>query len=718
MSDITANVVVSQPAQLFTLARSFKANANGKIYIGKIDTDPTQSENQIQVYLENEDGSHIPVAQPLIINAGGYPVYNGQIAKFVTVEGHSMALYNAYGVQEFYYPNVLGYDPDQFEQEWLNKIAAPDSYALFGTFESISQLKTFSAYATIKENGRIYVDSYYLGLGYGGGYFRWNSTSTDADDAGYTINPTGNTGAGRWKREGSALYTNRTVSIVEFGAKINDLTFDSVPAVNAAISYLNPMIDETYYYHQGGDVIIPNGQYGQNSTIYGAAQVRLIGTGGGTGFGYSRAGCTIFIVMDSMDRTKCLFDTAPLLLDGSGRYTRTDQMINAQTISNEYYGTYIEDLIFLGKDDTQCGVRDWHVSRAQFINVAVYGCKVAFWIDSCIDITLRDCFCHGYSYAGILLNQMTTLRMYGGYYTASPTATFATNTVQWFHQASSGSNKPYIAYVSTFMYAYASHEVDMFGVITEGNNRDFALFFSHNYNMFGGYTESLHINSSGDIGRRVFSHLVASTLTCTGTYFNHVSKDVICQSGNILDSATGGYIPGEVSRLEIIKPEVVEGFVAINQDLGYGNYNVIIDSEIPITKDLVTTLNAQRLYTARIINLSNQYTMQQPVLTQGSKTFTVAINNTIANGDYNIQMLMKNVAGTSSLNMKFDVLVGSTCTVTNFVSRSVNGTTALPAPTATFSGGVLTLTFTGNSTFYNQYRVRCVPSESRQIFTF
>lgn len=113
MSDITANVVVSQPAQLFTLARSFKANSNGKIYIGLIDEDPVNPANQIPVYLENEDGSHVPVAQPLIINAGGYPVYNGQIAKFVTVEGHSMAIYNAYGAQEFYYPNVLKYDPDQ-----------------------------------------------------------------------------------------------------------------------------------------------------------------------------------------------------------------------------------------------------------------------------------------------------------------------------------------------------------------------------------------------------------------------------------------------------------------------------------------------------------------------------------------------------------------------------------------------------------------------------
>ncbi|EPM9256584.1 phage head-binding domain-containing protein [Escherichia coli] len=110
---INANVVVSMPSQLFTMARSFKAVANGKIYIGKIDTDPVNPENQIQVYVENEDGSHVPVSQPIIINAAGYPVYNGQIAKFVTVQGHSMAVYDAYGSQQFYFPNVLKYDPDQ-----------------------------------------------------------------------------------------------------------------------------------------------------------------------------------------------------------------------------------------------------------------------------------------------------------------------------------------------------------------------------------------------------------------------------------------------------------------------------------------------------------------------------------------------------------------------------------------------------------------------------
>ncbi|WP_336186531.1 phage tailspike protein [Escherichia coli] len=122
MSDITANVVVSMPSQLFTMARSFKAVANGEIYIGKIDTDPVNPENRIQVYVENEDGSHVPVSQPIIINAAGYPVYNGQIAKFVTVQGHSMAVYDAYGAKQFYFPNVLKYDPDQLRGELSNKL--------------------------------------------------------------------------------------------------------------------------------------------------------------------------------------------------------------------------------------------------------------------------------------------------------------------------------------------------------------------------------------------------------------------------------------------------------------------------------------------------------------------------------------------------------------------------------------------------------------------
>ncbi|ENZ2850435.1 phage tailspike protein [Salmonella enterica] len=123
MTDITANVVVSNPRPIFTESRSFKAVANGKIYIGQIDTDPVNPANQIPVYIENEDGSHVQITQPLIINAAGKIVYNGQLVKIVTVQGHSMAIYDAYGSQVDYIANVLKYDPDQFKQQLEGQFA-------------------------------------------------------------------------------------------------------------------------------------------------------------------------------------------------------------------------------------------------------------------------------------------------------------------------------------------------------------------------------------------------------------------------------------------------------------------------------------------------------------------------------------------------------------------------------------------------------------------
>ncbi|EAY2062494.1 hypothetical protein AH562_04550 [Salmonella enterica] len=116
MSDIDAFVVVTNPRPVFTDSRTFKALPNGKIYIGDVDTDPVNPSNQVPVYIENEDGSFVQITQPLIINAAGKIVYNGQLAKVNTTGAHSMAVYDAYGVQVDYIPNALEYDPDQFSK--------------------------------------------------------------------------------------------------------------------------------------------------------------------------------------------------------------------------------------------------------------------------------------------------------------------------------------------------------------------------------------------------------------------------------------------------------------------------------------------------------------------------------------------------------------------------------------------------------------------------
>lgn len=255
MSDITANVVVSMPSQLFTMARSFKAVANGKIYIGQVDTDPVNPENQIQVYVENEDGSHVPVSQPIIINAAGYPVYNGQIAKFVTVQNHSMAVYDAYGAQQFYYPDLLKYSPDQLRAELSgpdgaslvgygdetvkdaldtlrSDLAADDGFRHIGNFLNLEALRDSMP---LVAGEIVYVASAASATAtekhYGGGYFQSfdNSTSQIADDGGIIIVPS--TGTLAWRR------INFTAYDMQFWGVKPDGVTDNAEAITKACGY-------------------------------------------------------------------------------------------------------------------------------------------------------------------------------------------------------------------------------------------------------------------------------------------------------------------------------------------------------------------------------------------------------------------------------------------------------------------------------------------------
>lgn len=212
MADIIPNVVVSMPNQLFTMPFKFASVFYGKIYIGKIDTDPTVPANQIQVYLENEDGTHIPVSQPIRTNAGGYPVYNGQVSKFVTVKGHSMKITDANGVQLFNFPNVLKYDPDQLRselsqdggaalvgsssgltvQEELDEIhGTVDGLSSSNGFSKIGRCQTVSDLRSIEPtvDGRIVsVVEHTAGKFVGGGMFQYVAGDvTSPDDNGWFI---------------------------------------------------------------------------------------------------------------------------------------------------------------------------------------------------------------------------------------------------------------------------------------------------------------------------------------------------------------------------------------------------------------------------------------------------------------------------------------------------------------------------------------------------
>lgn len=137
-----SDILVTSPYRPFTLPNQFKALFNGYVYCGTVDAvDPSNS--QVQVYKVNEDGSRIPVAQPLRTNAGGFLVYNGQPAKFVTDSNHSLLVRDSLGAQLWYAPDVSIADPDTAYQiigsqarEALRRSYAEAGYNLVdGSFE-------------------------------------------------------------------------------------------------------------------------------------------------------------------------------------------------------------------------------------------------------------------------------------------------------------------------------------------------------------------------------------------------------------------------------------------------------------------------------------------------------------------------------------------------------------------------------------------------------
>lgn len=107
MSDISASIALTNPRPLFTDTRSFRALANGRVFVGIPDTDPTIPGNQIPVYIENEDGSHVQIQQPLIINSAGMIVYGGQVVKIVMTQNYSIAIYNQYNTLVDYVPDFF-----------------------------------------------------------------------------------------------------------------------------------------------------------------------------------------------------------------------------------------------------------------------------------------------------------------------------------------------------------------------------------------------------------------------------------------------------------------------------------------------------------------------------------------------------------------------------------------------------------------------------------
>lgn len=143
-----ADILVTSPYRPFTLPSQFKAVFNGFIYCGTVDAvDPSNS--QVQVYKANEDGSRIPVAQPLRTNAGGFLVYNGQPAKFVTDSNHSLLVRDSLGAQVWYAPDVRVADPENLATDLTSNGGA----AIIGSESGLNVQQQIGRYITVRPAG-------------------------------------------------------------------------------------------------------------------------------------------------------------------------------------------------------------------------------------------------------------------------------------------------------------------------------------------------------------------------------------------------------------------------------------------------------------------------------------------------------------------------------------------------------------------------------------
>lgn len=253
-----ANVVISSPAQQFMRTDIFQSLFHGKIYIGQIDKDPTDEANQISVYIQQEDGSLLEVPQPLRTNAAGYPVYNGKIVKFVTTQGHSMALYDASDVLMAYYDNVLKYDPDQFS----GVVGNPDGLKVIGRAESVAQLRQIVGVP----DQWINVAAYTKGTHTGGGFFYWVNDISATDDGGmfFRVNASGG-----WRRD---MPNTDTLNIYHFGAPADGVT-DAMPAIQLMHAWSQKMasglgLSGTY----GPGIQLPPGKFAISSMDLGTSE--------------------------------------------------------------------------------------------------------------------------------------------------------------------------------------------------------------------------------------------------------------------------------------------------------------------------------------------------------------------------------------------------------------------------------------------------------------
>ena len=173
---------------------------NGEIYVGNPDTDPTIPANQKQVTAKQEDGTQVPIAQPVSTNSGGYAVDSAGNPVVLLVDGnYSIRVNDRLGRLALEQSNVNEGVPLTANDigRGLDKIPL-NSYLRVSTIEKLRLSEPEVNLENIFLNGHTLE-------GIGGGNFYYDESDTTSPDDNGTIIVTN--GGKRWKREENGYVT-------------------------------------------------------------------------------------------------------------------------------------------------------------------------------------------------------------------------------------------------------------------------------------------------------------------------------------------------------------------------------------------------------------------------------------------------------------------------------------------------------------------------------
>lgn len=106
LSDAESGLRIDNPYLTVNYFDKPKPVAGGRMFFGVVGEDPEIPANQKRVYLIQEDGSVLPIAQPVQLSNGGVPSYNGSPAKLAVDGTYSWKVIDKNGAVVYYSPRT------------------------------------------------------------------------------------------------------------------------------------------------------------------------------------------------------------------------------------------------------------------------------------------------------------------------------------------------------------------------------------------------------------------------------------------------------------------------------------------------------------------------------------------------------------------------------------------------------------------------------------